>query len=143
MTDANPNAYTHHHLSAERLIDKYGPAIMLTQQDDCYDPITIVAHPWQFRAICEEFGIIDSDPRSLATIETQARRIRLMAHRFQTLADLVGKSGDITQHAILEARAYAQASAELAAEYSLDSGGAASPPLAETLPEQFKQGALL
>lgn len=65
------NKLTHHHLTAEAVNDEHGKAIMLTQQEDGYnEPNTVLVHPWQLRAVCEQFGIIASDPQAAKTIAT-------------------------------------------------------------------------
>ena len=55
---------THHHLSAEQVNDQHGKAIMLTQQDGIEEPQSVLVHPFQLRAVCEQFGIIASDTRA-------------------------------------------------------------------------------
>ena len=46
-------AYTNHHLTAEHVNDKSGPAVMLTQQEGIEDAETIIIHPWQLVAACQ------------------------------------------------------------------------------------------
>ncbi len=61
--------FTHHELTVEWVNDKQGRAIMLTQPADNYEePDTVLIHPWQLRAVCEQFGIIASDPQAEKTI---------------------------------------------------------------------------
>ena len=67
---------THHHLTAEQVNDEHGTAIMLTQQDGIEEPQSVLVHPFQLRAVCEQFGIIASDTRAAKTIATLQRRIR-------------------------------------------------------------------
>lgn len=77
---------TMHHVSAEEVNDKHGPAVMLTQQEDGYDdPDTILLHPWQLRAICEHFGIIASDQQAAKTISTLVRRMQVLRERIDEL----------------------------------------------------------
>ena len=58
------NKLTHHHLSAEVVNDEHGAAIMLTQQDGIEEPHSVLVHPFQLRAVCEQFGIIASDSQT-------------------------------------------------------------------------------
>jgi hypothetical protein len=79
---------THHHLSAEAVNDEHGKAIMLTQQEDGYnEPNTVLVHPWQLRAVCEQFGIIASDPQAAKAIATLQRRMKALHVRIEALAD--------------------------------------------------------
>ncbi|MGB3070401.1 MAG: hypothetical protein WBC18_17735 [Ottowia sp.] len=55
------NKLTLHHLTADSVDDEHGPSVMLTQQEGIEDPAVIVVHPWQLRAVCEQFGFIASD----------------------------------------------------------------------------------
>ena len=81
---------THHHLSAEAVNDKHGPAILLTQQDGIEEPQSVLVHPWQLRAVCEQFGIIASDSQAAKTIATLQRRMVGLRDRIDDLADWMG-----------------------------------------------------
>lgn len=86
---------THHHLSAEAVNDKHGQAIMLTQQEDGYnEPNTVLVHPWQLRAVCEQFGIIASDPQAAKAIATLQRRMKALHVRIEALADWMARHSD-------------------------------------------------
>lgn len=86
---------THHHLSAELVDDEHGEAIMLTQQEDGYsEPNTVLVHPFQLRAVCEQFGIIASDPQAAKTIATLQRRMVGLRERIDDLADWMAKHSD-------------------------------------------------
>lgn len=53
--------------------------IMLTQQEDGYnEQNTVLVHPWQLRAVCEQFGIIASDPQAAKAIATLQRRMKAL-----------------------------------------------------------------
>jgi hypothetical protein len=88
------NTLTHHHLSAELVNDKHGTAIMLTQQDGIEEPHTVLVHPFQLRAVCEQFGIIASDQQAAKTIATLQRRMVALRDRIDRLADWMAKHSD-------------------------------------------------
>lgn len=86
---------THHHLSAEEVNDEHGKAVMLTQQEDGYnEPNTVLMHPWQLRAVCEQFGIIASDPQAAKTIATLQRRMLGLRGRIEALCDWMAQYSD-------------------------------------------------
>jgi hypothetical protein len=77
---------THHELTAEWVNDKQGRAIMLTQPaDNCEEPDTVLIHPWQLRAVCEQFGIMASDPQAEKTIAVLKRRLMALRDRVDFL----------------------------------------------------------
>lgn len=88
------NKLTQHHLAAEIVNDKHGTAIMLTQQEDMNEPDTIMAHPWQLRAVCEHFGIIASDQQAAKTIATLQRRMLVLRDRIDRLDDWITHHSD-------------------------------------------------
>lgn len=115
MTD-----FTHHHLSAEQFSDKEGMAIMLTQQEGIDEPDTIVVHPWQLRAVCEQFGLITSDPQAAKTIATLQRRMVLLRDRIDRLHNYLVNHSD-HKHADLSYEVtYATACIDLADEFCAD-----------------------
>ena len=85
---------THHHLTAEQVNDEHDEAIMLTQQDGIEEPHSILVHPFQLRAVCEQFGIITSDPQAAKTIATLQRRMVGLRERIDDLADWMAKHSD-------------------------------------------------
>lgn len=91
---------TQHHLRAEWVHDQDGTAIMLTQQEGLDEPETVLAHPWQLRAVCEQFGIIAQDAQSARTIATLQRRMTALRERIDSLADWMARHSD-HQHADL------------------------------------------
>ena len=108
---------THHDLSAEQVNDKHGQAIMLTQQGEYSEPSTVLVHPWQLRAVCEEFGIIASDPQAAKTIATLSRRLLMLSERVDYLAEYLTNYSD-HKHADLSFElTYATATADIAAEF--------------------------
>lgn len=88
------NKLTHHHLTAEAVNDEYGKAILLTQQDGIEEPHSVLVHPFQLRAVCEQFSIITSDPQAAKTIATLQRRMLGLHERIEALADWMAKHGD-------------------------------------------------
>lgn len=85
---------THHHLTAEEVNDEHGPAIMLTQQCGLEEPQTVLVHPWQLRAVCEQFGIIASDQQAAKAIATLQRRMKALHVRIEALADWMARHSD-------------------------------------------------
>lgn len=108
----------HHELTAEWVNDNQGKAIMLTQPADNYDePGTVLIHPWQLRAVCEQFGIIASDPQAAKTIATLTRRLMVLRDRIDHLADYLANHSD-SKHADLSfEQSYATATADIADEF--------------------------
>jgi len=109
----------HQEVTAEMFTDEQGPLVCLTQQDysgnDEHD--TIHLHPWQLRAICEEFGILTSDREAEKVTATLKRRLRVLAERIEHLADYLITQSD-SQHADLSyEQTYAEATAEIASEF--------------------------
>lgn len=88
------NKLTHHYLSAEAVNDEHGRAILLTQQDGIDEPHSVLVHPFQLRAVCEQFGIIASDPQAAKSIATLQRRIRGLHERIEALADWMTQHSD-------------------------------------------------
>lgn len=117
MTDT----LTHHELTAEWVTDEKGRAILLTQPADNYDePGTVLIHPWQLRAVCEQFGIIASDPQAAKTIATLTRRLHRLHDRIDFLADWLAIHSD-SEHADLSyEQTYARATADIAEEFCAD-----------------------
>lgn len=85
---------THHHLTAEQVNDEHGTAIMLTQQDGIEEPQSVLVHPFQLRAVCEQFGIIASEPQAAKTIATLQRRMVGLHDRIEALADWMAQHSD-------------------------------------------------
>lgn len=85
---------THHHLTVEGVRDEHGQAILLTQQDGIEEPHSVLVHPWQLRAVCEEFGIVASDEKAAKTIRTQQRRMTSLLGRIEHLAGWMTNHSD-------------------------------------------------
>lgn len=117
---------THHHLTAEPVDDehgtaRHGTAIMLTQHDDGYDePSTVLAHPFQLRAVCEQFGIIASDPQAAKTIATLQRRMVKLRERIDDLADWMAKHSDHEHADLSYETSQLRALQDLAGEWCAD-----------------------
>ena len=111
---------THHHLSAEAVNDKHGPAIMLTQQDGIEEMQTILLHPWQLRAVCEQFGIIARDQQAAKTIATLQRRMRSLFERIDKLDDWLTNHSDHRNADLSQELASIGALYDLAREWCAD-----------------------
>ena len=109
---------THHELIAEWVDDNQGRAIMLTQPAGNYDePACVLIHPWQLRAVCEQFGIVASDPQAAKTIATLKRRMCLLRDRIDSLHNYLTNHCD-HRHADLSYEVtYATACIDLADEF--------------------------
>jgi hypothetical protein len=125
MTDT----LTHHEMTAEWVNDSRGRAIMLTQPADNYDdPGSVLVHPWQLRAVCEQFGIIASDPQAAKTIATLTRRLHLLRDRIARLHDYLLNHSDHKHADLSYELTYATATAELADEFCCELERAVEPP---------------
>ena len=121
MTDT----LTHHELTAEWVDDNKGRAILLTQPADNYDtPGSVLVHPWQLRAVCEQFGIIASDPQAAKTIATLTRRLLLLRDRIDALADYLANHSDSKHADLTYEQTYSTATADIADEFCADLGEA-------------------
>jgi len=119
-----------YHLKTEPVSDEYGAAVMLTQQDGIDDPVTIMVHPWQLRAACQHLGILHTDPEAERAAARLARRLKVLAERINQLNDHI-QAHRGTEHVGLRfEQAYAQATADLAAEFMHDMANEASRPTA-------------
>lgn len=113
---------THHNLKAEWVSDKHGTAVMLTQQDEsgCYEPSTVLVHPWQLRAVCEQFGLVAANPVAARNIATLTRRMVALRDRIESLRDYMAEFSD-HDHADLSAEmTRINALADLACEWCRD-----------------------
>ena len=124
------NKLTHHHLTAEQVNDEHGKAIMLTQQEDGYnEPNTVLVHPFQLRAVCEQFGIIASDPQAAKAIATLQRRMKALHERIEALADWMAQHSDHAHADLSYETTQLQALQDLAGEWCAD--------FEEGLPESY------
>ena len=112
---------THHELTAEWVSDKQGRAIMLTQPADNYDdPGTVLVNPWQLRAVCEQFGIIASDPQAAKTIATLQRRMMGLRDRINGLSEWMAEHSDHKHADLTYETTQLQALQDLAREWCHD-----------------------
>lgn len=123
---------THHHLSAELVNDEHGTAIMLTQQDGIEEPQSVLVHPFQLRAVCEQFGIIASEPQAAKTIATLQRRMVGLRERIDDLADWMAKHSDHAHADLSYETTQLRALQDLAGEWCAE--------FEEGLPEGFGEG---
>ena len=123
---------THHHLTAEQVDDEHGTAIMLTQQDGIEEMQTILLHPWQLRAVCEQFDLIASDPQAAKTIATLQRRMVGLRDRIDNLADWMANHSDHAHADLSYETTQLRALQDLAGEWCAD--------FEEGLPEGFGEG---
>lgn len=135
---------THHHLTAEAVSDEHGKAIMLTQQDGIEEPHTVLVHPFQIRAVCEQFGIIASDQQAAKTIATLQRRMVGLRDRIDALADWMAKHSDHRHADLTYEVTQLQAMQDLAGEWCTEFEDLDHPaPAAECTSTPPAQAALL
>lgn len=142
MTDT----LTQHHLAAEEVNDGSGPAIMLTQQEGIEDAHVVRVHPWQLRAVCEQFGIIASNPQVEKTIAILTRRIQLLNGRIQHLDNWLRTFSDSDHADLTYEMSYSGGTADMAEEFCAElteilATPAPLSPLATALPVVAKPAA--
>ena len=122
-------AYTNHHLTAEHVNDKSGPAVMLTQQEGIEDAETIIIHPWQLVAACQHLGLTVSDPKATHDIATLQRRMLALRDRIDNLAEWMEKFSDHKHADLTYEMTQLHALQDLACEwcYDLDDNALATP----------------
>lgn len=110
----------HHELKASLIEDEHGPAVMLEQSEGWYEPSTVLIHPHQLRAVCEQFGILTADPQAAKSIATLQRRMRALHDRIEDLSAWMAKHSD-HRHADLSYELTSiNALADLAGEWCAD-----------------------
>lgn len=116
----NMDSLTHYHLKAEAFEDEDGPMVRLEQQEGIEDANVIVVHPWQLREVCQRLGILHADPEAERLSTRLARRLRSMAARVEQLNEYLQAYGATEYINLKFEQAYAQATADLAAEFMAD-----------------------
>jgi hypothetical protein len=111
---------THHYLKAEWMNDEHGPGILLTQQGDFSEPNTVLMHPWQLRALCEHFGLMEADPQAAKTIATLQRRMLALRDRIDALGDYMTNFSDHKHADLTHELNTVNLLAELAGEWCAD-----------------------
>ena len=102
---------------------------MLTQQDGIEEPQSVLVHPFQLRAVCEQFGIIASDRQAAKTIDTLQRRMVGLCDRIDNLADWMANHSDHKHADLSYETTQLRALQDLAGEWCAD--------FEEGLPEGF------
>lgn len=135
---------THHELVAEWVNDNQGRAILLTQRDDSLaEPCAVLVHPWQLRAVCEQFGIVASDQQAAKTIATLTRRMIALRDRIDQLADWMARHSDHKHADLTYEMTQLQALQDLACEWCHDFEGDGAGGLPEPMPVKASQAELL
>lgn len=115
------NKLTHHHLTAQLVNNEHDEAIVLTQQKNNHNkPCTVVVHPWQLRAVCEQFGILSSDQQAAKTIATLQRRMVALRERIDNLDDWLTNHSDHRNADLSQELASIGALYDLAREWGAD-----------------------
>jgi hypothetical protein len=111
----------HHELTAEWVDDNRGPAILLSQASMGYDePSGVLVHPWQLRAVCDQFGLIARDAQAERTIATLTRRLHMLRDRIDFLQDYLVNYSDHKHADLTYEVTYATACIDLADEFCAD-----------------------
>ncbi len=80
----------------------------------------VLVHPWQLRAVCEQFGIIASAPQAAKTIATLQRRMAGLRDRIDALADWMAQHSDHRHADLTYETTQLQAMQDLAGEWCHD-----------------------
>jgi ribosomal protein S15P/S13E len=126
---------TYYHLRAEAVNDEHEQAILLTQQNGIEEPHSVLAHPWQLRAVCEQFSIVATDLQAHKTILMLTRRLQALADRAHFLADYLATHSDHKHADLSYETTYARATSDIAYEFCAELEDAQTPtePLNEAL----------
>ena len=109
---------THNEFTAELVEDRHGKAIMLTQADgDCDGPCSVLIHPWQLRAVCENFGLLTADPQAEKTIAMLTRRLQLLNSRIQHLNNWLRTLSDSDHADLTYEIGFSGGTSDMAAEF--------------------------
>ena len=121
----------HHELTAEWVKDRQGLAILLTQPIGLDVPQNVILHPWQLRAVCEQFGLVANDGKAQQAIATLERRLRLLQYRIEALHEYLAQCSDHDHADLTFEVTYSAATLDMADEFCHGLTGAAegSPPL--------------
>lgn len=84
----------HHTFTAEAIADKNGPAILIEQQCGFDEPISVILHPWQIRAICEHFKLLATDESAAKSIRMLQRRLLALNERILDLQSYMATCSD-------------------------------------------------
>lgn len=140
----------HHELKATLIEDEHGPAVMLEQSEGWDEPSTVLVHPYQLRAVCEQFGILTADPQAEKTIKTLQRRMRALHDRIEGLSEWMAthsahKHADLT-YEMTAINALADLAGEWVADFETpeqNSTESRPSPECTSAPEPVAQGSLI
>lgn len=90
---------------------------MLKQECGHDEHQSVLLHPWQLRAVCEEFGVIATDGAAHKTIATLTRRLLALQGRIGFLADYLANHSDHKHADLSYETTYARATADIADEF--------------------------
>ena len=124
---------THHTFTAEAITDKNGPAILIEQQCGIDEPISVILHPWQIRAICEHFGLLASDESAAKSIRTLQRRLLALNERILDLQSYMATCSDHKSADLMVEMVRLNALADLSGEWCAE--------MQDTYEESHKQPA--
>ena len=85
---------THHTFTAEAITDKNGHAILIEQQCGFNEPLSVILHPWQIRAICEHFELLATDESAAKSIRMLQRRLLALNERILDLQSYMATCSD-------------------------------------------------
>ena len=95
--------------------------MVILQQRGCGgEEDRIAIHRWQVRMLAEQFGLLPARTQARATVETLARRMRVLHARIDELDNYLCKHSD-TEHANMDwEQTYSGASLSIAQEFVAD-----------------------
>ena len=124
---------THHTFTAEAITDKNGPAILIEQQCGFDEPLSVILHTWQIRAICEHFGLLASDESAAKSIRTLQRRLLALNERILDLQSYMATCSDHKNADLMVEMVRLNALADLSGEWCAE--------MQDTYEESHKQPA--
>lgn len=119
------NKLQHQEFTAEIFTDEHGQLVTIRQEDYSGndDNYTVSLHPWQLRAVCEQFGIIASDHQAQRTIATLTRRLLVLNGRIESLASYMTTRTDTRRPDLTYELASINALNDIAAEFVAELDG--------------------
>lgn len=102
--------------------------LILLEQDSGGNTDRVAIHPIHLRYMAEKFGLVaTSDPLAQKTIAMLTRRLHLLRERIDSLADWLVNHSDHKHADLSYELTYANATADIAAEYCAELGDASDP----------------
>ena len=108
-------------LKIERMDDGIGDGLILLEQDSDGNVDRVAIHRIHVRYLAEKFGLAKtSDPEAQQTIDMLSRRLNVLRYRIDHLTNWLVNLSDHKHADLSYELTYAQATAEIAAEFCFD-----------------------